>query len=597
MAKKELTTEQKIAFIKQLYCPARALAAETGCSWELILAQAAQECGWGGHLLEGSNNVFNIKADSSWHGDKRLYNVWEEVHHEKVWVDQWFRVYPTLLDSLRDRQKFLKDNPTYTKHGLFDEGTKGDFVKEAKALKAAGYATASNYVDKLIEVRDGRTMKKAIAAAQKEGCGVQLPVIEVFLKDGGKVPLANAKINVTLNGRSNDAVTDAAGGIAIRIAPNSTGAIQIKVLDPVLKTWATVDPVAIPNPFKSLTVTLLAPTIHLPTSTCVHDKPPAAKPAAAAPAPAVKAPPHAQAPVTGGVKIETYEVKKGDTLAKTAGKYGIRYKSIADLNNIDSPFIIREHQVLKIPVPQQAATPAGGASHHAAAAASAHPAASASAPAHPAEHAPASASAGLFGDLKTKVHALYYRDEADKPKTDVMSAMKAPWMQNAEDEFKAKVRRVVGKGNNQHIIEYFKATDLNKRNASTDETAWCAAFCNWCLVKAGFAGSNNALAVSFKDWGRPTRGNKPALGAVALVKFKNGKHHVTFVSGITKDGLRLATLGGNQGDNSEVTHSHVPLSWVECFRYPSKYPDYDEDYVLHDVQVDGAPLTAANTHK
>jgi flagellum-specific peptidoglycan hydrolase FlgJ len=62
------TTEQKIAFIKQLYCPARAIAAETGCSWELILAQAAQETGWGEKVLPGTHNVFNIKADPSWHG-------------------------------------------------------------------------------------------------------------------------------------------------------------------------------------------------------------------------------------------------------------------------------------------------------------------------------------------------------------------------------------------------------------------------------------------------------------------------------------------------------------------------------------------------
>jgi uncharacterized protein (TIGR02594 family) len=191
---------------------------------------------------------------------------------------------------------------------------------------------------------------------------------------------------------------------------------------------------------------------------------------------------------------------------------------------------------------------------------------------------------------------LYYRDAANKPNTDVMASTKAPWMRFAEEEFKAKVKRVPGKGNNSHIIDYFGETNLDKKSASTDETAWCAAFCNWCLVKAGFKGTNSAGAVSFKNWGRSTKDNKPALGAVALIRFKDGRHHVTFVAGLSADGARLATLGGNQGNNSAVTHSHVPESWTVCYRYPADYPDFAEDYVLHDVKADGAALTAANTH-
>jgi flagellum-specific peptidoglycan hydrolase FlgJ len=63
MTKKEYSYEDKLNFIKSLYCQARAIAAETGCSWELILAQAALETGWGERVLPGTNNVFNIKAD------------------------------------------------------------------------------------------------------------------------------------------------------------------------------------------------------------------------------------------------------------------------------------------------------------------------------------------------------------------------------------------------------------------------------------------------------------------------------------------------------------------------------------------------------
>ena len=47
MTKKEYTYEDKLDFIAELYCPARVIADQTGCSWELILGQAAGETGWG----------------------------------------------------------------------------------------------------------------------------------------------------------------------------------------------------------------------------------------------------------------------------------------------------------------------------------------------------------------------------------------------------------------------------------------------------------------------------------------------------------------------------------------------------------------------
>jgi uncharacterized protein (TIGR02594 family) len=568
MTKTAYTYEQKLAFIQQLYCPARAVAAETGCSWELILAQAAQETGWGEKVLPGTNNIFNIKASAGWDGESKVFHVWEKVGGKKVWVDAPFRVYPTVLASLKDRTTFLKSNPIYTKAGLFDEGTVGDFAKEAAALKKAGYATDENYVQALKDVWNGRTMRRAVAAAQKQGCGAQLPVAEILLKDGARAALANTKVSVAVGTRSTETVTDAHGAIAVRIAPGTTDNILLKVFDAIRKEWAELEPVVIPDPLKSLTVTLLAPTVLVPTSTRVHDKPPASGPAKPAP-PAKPAKPAA----AGTVKTTKHTIAKGETLSSIAAHYRVRYKTIADLNGIRSPYIIRPDQVLRIPVVDS------------------HEAAPAPAPAP----APA-AGGGGFDDFLAALHVAYYRDAADQPGTDVMASLKAPWMKVADEEFKAKVKRVPGKAANPHIIEYFKETGLGKKDAGTDETAWCAAFCNWCLVKAGYKGTHDALAASFRHWGRATRGNKPALGAVALIRFPDGRHHVTFVAGQDKSGVRLATLGGNQGNNSAVTHSHVPTAWVVCYRYPADYPDYDDDYILHDVKADGAPLTAATTH-
>lgn len=55
---KKYTYDDELEFIKNLYCPARQVADETGCSWKLILAQAAQETGWGGARSGGNEQLF-----------------------------------------------------------------------------------------------------------------------------------------------------------------------------------------------------------------------------------------------------------------------------------------------------------------------------------------------------------------------------------------------------------------------------------------------------------------------------------------------------------------------------------------------------------
>ena len=122
-------------FIAGLYPAATKISQETGMSRELILAQAAQETGWGKHVLSGTNNIFNIKASGDWTGPTKTFNVWEIEGGKKVWKDQDFRVYDSVEETLRDRVKFLQENQRYAKAGLFDEGTKGNFEKEAAALQ------------------------------------------------------------------------------------------------------------------------------------------------------------------------------------------------------------------------------------------------------------------------------------------------------------------------------------------------------------------------------------------------------------------------------------------------------------------------------
>jgi len=544
------TTEDKIAFVKSLYCPARQVAAETGCSWELILAQAAQETGWGEKVLPGTNNIFNIKADARWNGESKVFHVWEIVNGKKVWVDDPFRVYPGVLDSLRDRHRFLAGNPRYARAGLFDPGVKGDLVKEAEALKRAGYATDEEYAKRLQEVYNGRTMQRAIAAAKADGCKGSLPTIDLRVLDAARVPMANAKLKVTQGTRTIEFTTDADGRAQIQAA-DPGGAVVARVWSEHERQWVavsagngTVEP-AIPMTM----VTLIAPTITVTTSTDLHEN--------SKMPPAQNTPPGASTTPAGEAKHGTYSVRKGDTLSRIAKAHSVSYVALAQLNGIASPYYIYPGQLIKIPPGKS-------------------------------DLASSAAKPG------SKVDVIRSLNEEDHPHTELMSGKHTPWMEIAEGEFRAGVRRRGGKHPDQHILEYFAATSTGRQK--TDSLAYCAAFANWCLTRAGYKGSNSAMAVSFANWGRATRGNKPAYGAVALVRFPTGAHHVTFVTGKARaDGSRIATLGGNQGHAHEVSHSSLPAAWVVQYRLPSDYLEMDEDYQLKIAAVDGAEMTAAST--
>lgn len=582
------TYEDKINFIANLYCPARMISDQTGCSWQMILGQAALETGWGEKCLPGTNNVFNIKADASWKGQSQIFHVPEEIDGKTVWVDDPFRVYSSVYESLADRMEFLKQNPRY--HRLYEDGIKGDYKKEAKELKKAKYASASNYSEQLIEIIECRSMQRAIARAQERGCAAVLPAVEVLLLDGAKVPIAEAALQIMQDGRLAEKATDGQGRIVIRITPKS-GDIHLKVFDKHQEKWIDLDPIKLATPAKGTNVTLIAPTFTAHTSTREHEKTSPPKPA---PQPASKpnvagAQPH---PIPGASsakqKLKDYSVAKGDSLASIAARHGVRYQAIAKANGITSPYIIRPGQVLLIP--DAPAALAAQEKQHAKSGTS------------PAVHDSGGMSLAVLGQLLSEgghyLHTAFLRNAQDHPQTDLMHASRAPWMVPAQQEFEKGVKRRPGRDQNDpRILEYFTATPtLSRSAASVDETPYCAAFANWCLGRAGFHGTNSALAASFKTWGRPTRHNRPALGAIAVIRFLDGHHHVTFVAGISADGMHIATLGGNQGGAHAVSHSYCSKERVVAYRYPANYPDYDDDYVLHEVAGDHAPMTVASTH-
>ena len=110
------TYEDKLNFISSIYCSVRRIAFKKNVSWETILAQAAQETGWGENILVGTNNIFNIKADRSWKGPKSKHLVWEDKPNGKR-VQEYhdFRNYKDFDEAIEDRVKFLEENQRYHK--------------------------------------------------------------------------------------------------------------------------------------------------------------------------------------------------------------------------------------------------------------------------------------------------------------------------------------------------------------------------------------------------------------------------------------------------------------------------------------------------
>ena len=145
-------------FISDVWPHALRAADELGVDADVLLAQSALETGWGKHLpmkADGSNsfNLFGIKADERWSGEKVEIVTREYRHgamqHEKA----TFRAYDSVSDAFEDYVSFIRGSSRYQKaleHGYNPEAY-------AKELQKAGYATDPNYANKINRVR-GNTM-------------------------------------------------------------------------------------------------------------------------------------------------------------------------------------------------------------------------------------------------------------------------------------------------------------------------------------------------------------------------------------------------------------------------------------------------------
>ncbi|OPJ64136.1 glucosaminidase domain-containing protein [Clostridium oryzae] len=135
----------KKTFIKKVYPAAKAAMKKYDILASLTIAQAILESAWGrSKLTRKANNLFGIKADSSWKGKKVVMKTGEQRKNGRRYVvNAAFRKYENWADSIEDHGRFLSAERYSKVRG------ERDYRKACRAIKEAGYATDINY-DKLL---------------------------------------------------------------------------------------------------------------------------------------------------------------------------------------------------------------------------------------------------------------------------------------------------------------------------------------------------------------------------------------------------------------------------------------------------------------
>ncbi|MCB5357698.1 flagellar assembly peptidoglycan hydrolase FlgJ [Vibrio lentus] len=151
--KQPVSFDSPESFVTSMKPYAEKAASALGVDSSLLLAQAALETGWGSKMIKNSlgnsNNLFNIKADRSWKGDKVATQTLEFHGKTAVKESASFRSYSNFEDSFNDYVKFLNENPRY-ETALQHQGNSENFIK---GIHQAGYATDPNYADKVLRVK------------------------------------------------------------------------------------------------------------------------------------------------------------------------------------------------------------------------------------------------------------------------------------------------------------------------------------------------------------------------------------------------------------------------------------------------------------
>ena len=132
-------------FIQEILEGALKSYKEDGVLPSLTLAQAILETGWGKHRI--GNNIFGIKAGSSWTGKTQNVATSEQNSNGSYsHIRANFRDYDSVSDSIVDHGKLL------TKDMYKPVIAAKNYREACQAVKNCGYATSHSYAQNLINL-------------------------------------------------------------------------------------------------------------------------------------------------------------------------------------------------------------------------------------------------------------------------------------------------------------------------------------------------------------------------------------------------------------------------------------------------------------
>ena len=152
-------------FIDTLLPMAQRVSERTGISADILIAQAALETGWGKSVIShadgrSSFNLFNIKADQRWDGDRAVKRTIEYSDGIASRQSASFRSYESYEESFADYVEFVGNQPRYNKAMNVVDNSK-EYITE---LQQAGYATDPLYAEKVLRVLNGVEINSALSS-------------------------------------------------------------------------------------------------------------------------------------------------------------------------------------------------------------------------------------------------------------------------------------------------------------------------------------------------------------------------------------------------------------------------------------------------
>jgi len=151
------------AFVRRMWPHAQDAARQLGVAPEVLIAQAAHETAWGKSVPRfadgrSSHNLFGIKANRGWEGERVVNSTLEFVGGVPIKQRDGFRAYRSYAESFNDYVNFLQVNPRYTEAlSLVKDGT-----AYLRALQRAGYATDPGYAHKIQALMNGPAFDDAL---------------------------------------------------------------------------------------------------------------------------------------------------------------------------------------------------------------------------------------------------------------------------------------------------------------------------------------------------------------------------------------------------------------------------------------------------